>query len=101
MFVFILLTLLLLAVAVFALQNPEVVTLHFLTWQVQTSVAILALAATTAGAVIAALFGLATRLRRWQRGRAAAVPPSLANRPALTPEPGPPHPGAPPRNLSE
>jgi uncharacterized integral membrane protein len=71
MLAFILLTLLLLLVAAFALQNPDVVTLHFLVWQVQTSVAILTLAATMVGAVIAGLIGLAVRFQRWQRTRAA------------------------------
>jgi uncharacterized integral membrane protein len=70
---FILLTLLLVLVAVFALQNPDVVTLHFLTWQLQTSVAILTLAATTVGAAIAGLIGLAARFQRWQRTRAASA----------------------------
>jgi uncharacterized integral membrane protein len=82
---FILLTLLLLAVAVFALQNPHVVTLHFLAWQVQTSVAVLTLAATTVGAMIAGLIALAARLHRWQRTRAAAVT-------ARPPAPPPPRP---------
>ena len=69
----ILLTLLLLAVAVFAIQNPTVVILHFLAWQVQTSVAILTLAATMVGAMIAGLIALAARFQRWQRTRAAAA----------------------------
>ena len=61
--VFILFSLLLLAVAVFALQNPDRVVLTFLAWKVETSVAILTLGATTAGALIAGLLGLASRLR--------------------------------------
>ncbi|HEV8673677.1 MAG TPA: LapA family protein [Methylomirabilota bacterium] len=69
---FILVTLLLLAVAVFALQNHEPVTLKFLGWQLQSSVAVVTLGATTAGALIAGLLGLAGRLRRWQRARATA-----------------------------
>ena len=85
MLAFILLTLLLLAVAVFALQNPNVVTLHFLAWQVQTSVAILTLTATTVGAMIAGLIALAARLQRWQRTRAA----DATARPPAPPPPGP------------
>jgi uncharacterized integral membrane protein len=83
---FILLTLLLLAVAVFALQNPAVVTLKFLAWEVQTSVAILTLAATMVGALIAGLIALAARFQRWQRTRAAD---------ATSRAPAPPSPPAP------
>jgi len=92
--VFILFALLVLAVAVFALQNPDPVTLRFLAWQIQSSVAILTLGATAAGALIAGLLGLASRLRRWQRartttpsgppGRESALPPDV------TPPAGPP-----------
>jgi len=78
--VFILFALLVLAVAVFALQNPDRVTLSFLVWKVETSVAILALGATTTGALIAGLLGLASRLSRWNRRRVAgpAVPPNIS-----------------------
>ena len=65
----------------FALQNPDVVTLHFLTWHLQTSVAVLTLAATTVGAMIAGLVGLAARLQRWQRTRAAERRRGAARRP--------------------
>jgi uncharacterized integral membrane protein len=85
MLAFILLSLLLLAVAVFALQNPTVVTLHFLAWQVQTSVAILTLVGTMVGAMIAGLIALAARFQRWQRTRAAAAT-------ARPPAPPPPRP---------
>jgi putative membrane protein len=73
---------LLLAVVIFALQNAQAVTVWFLFWQLQSSVAVVALAATAAGVLIAELFGLARRLRRWKRGRPVtgparpAVPPS-------------------------
>jgi len=89
MLVFILLTLLLLAVAVFALQNPDPVVLHFLAWQLQTSVAVLALGATAVGALIAGLVAAGGRLRRWQRGRIARPAPAPAERP-LPSDPGPP-----------
>jgi len=69
--IFILGILLLLGVAVFALQNPDPVTLRFLSWQVQSSVAILTFGAAAAGALAAALLALGSRLRRWQRGRGA------------------------------
>lgn len=70
--IFILLTLLLLAVAIFALQNSEPATVRFLHWQIRSSVAVVTLAATAAGALIAALLGWATRIRRWSRERGAA-----------------------------
>jgi uncharacterized integral membrane protein len=72
--IFILGILLLLGVAVFALQNPDPVTLRFLSWQVQSSVAILTFGAATTGALTAALLALGSRLRRWQRGRGASPP---------------------------
>jgi uncharacterized integral membrane protein len=66
----IVLSVLLLAVAIFALENAQAVTVRFLSWQLQSSVAVVTLAATTAGALIVGLVGLAGRLRRWKRGRA-------------------------------
>jgi uncharacterized integral membrane protein len=72
--VFVLGILLLFGVAVFALQNPDAVTLRFLSWQVESSVAILTFGAAATGAVIAALLALGGRLRRWQRGRGPGVP---------------------------
>ena len=81
----IVLSVLLLAVVIFALQNAQAVTVRFLFWQLQSSVAVVALAATTAGVLIAKLFGLASRLLRWKRGR----PVTGAARPAVPPsEPG-------------
>jgi len=76
----IVLSVLLLAVAIFALENAQAVTVRFLYWQLHSSVAVVTLAATAAGALVAGLFGLASRLRRWTRGRAAtgaARPPAL------------------------
>jgi putative membrane protein len=58
-----------LGVVIFALQNPQAVTIRFLFWQLDSSVAIVALAATAAGVLVAGLFGLAKRLLRWKRGR--------------------------------
>ncbi len=83
-FLFILLTLLLLAVALFTLQNPDVVTVRFWPWQFQASVAVVILGATLGGALIAGLLGLASRLRRWQRTRAAS-PGGVAPRDAALP----------------
>ena len=64
------LSVLLLAVAIFALENAQAVTVRFLYWQLQSSVAVVTLAATGAGTLIAGLVGLASRLRCWKRGRA-------------------------------
>jgi uncharacterized integral membrane protein len=84
--VFVLISLLLLVVAVFALQNADSVTVRFLHWQIQASVAVVTLGSTTVGALVAGLFGLAARLRRWQRRRTVAPPA----REVTGPEPGPP-----------
>jgi putative membrane protein len=59
----------LLVVVTFALQNAHAVTIRFLFWQLDSSLAILALAFTAAGVLIAELLRLATRLLRWKRGR--------------------------------
>jgi uncharacterized integral membrane protein len=67
----ILLSVVLLVVVVFALQNSQAVTVRFLDWQVQSSLAVVIIAATAAGVLIAGLFGAASRLWRWKRGRAA------------------------------
>jgi putative membrane protein len=81
----ILLSVLLLVVVIFALQNAEAVTIRFLFWQLQSSVAVVALAATAAGVLIAKFFGLASRVLRWKRGRPVTGPASSA---ALPSEPG-------------
>jgi uncharacterized integral membrane protein len=65
------LSVLLLAVAIFALENGQPITVRFIYWELQSSVAVVTLAATAAGVLIAGLVGLARRLRRWRRGRAA------------------------------
>jgi len=90
---FVVLTVLLLAVALFALQNADPVTLRFWPWQVQGSIGVVTLAATATGAVIGALLGLVTRVRRWNRGRAdrrghgapPAPPPPPASAPPRVP----------------
>jgi uncharacterized integral membrane protein len=82
MLLLIALSVLLLAVAIFALENAQTVTVRFLSWQLQSSVAVVTLAATAAGVLIAGLIGLVSRLRRWHRGRAARGVPRLAPLPA-------------------
>jgi uncharacterized integral membrane protein len=78
----IVLSVLLLAVVIFALQNADAVTVRFLFWQLHSSVAVVGLAATAAGVLIAELFGVVRRLLRWKRGRPVtgradpAVPPA-------------------------
>jgi putative membrane protein len=82
----IVLSILLLTVAIFAVQNAQAVTVRFLYWQLESSVAVVILAATAAGVLIAELFRLASRLWRWRRDRAAtgaarpATPLSESNR---------------------
>ncbi len=65
----IILSLVLLMVVTFALQNPQAVTMRFLFWQLESSLAIVVLAATVAGVVVAELFEVTKRLLRWKRGR--------------------------------
>ena len=67
----IILSAVLLLVVVFALQNSQAVTVRFLSWQVQSSLAVVTIAATAAGVLIAGLFGSASRLWRWKCGRPA------------------------------
>jgi uncharacterized integral membrane protein len=66
---------LLLAVVMFALQNAQAITIRFLGWQLQSSVAVVAVAATAAGMLIAELFGLARDLLRLKRELARAPSP--------------------------
>ena len=78
---------LLLAVAVFAFQNPDAVTIRFLHWQLSASVAVVTIASAATGALAAALASLAARLVKWSR------------RPGPSPRPGPrvaPPPPSPP-----
>ena len=63
------LSVVLLLVVIFALQNPQAVTIRFLLWQLESSLAVVALAAVAAGVLVAELFELAKRLLRWKRGR--------------------------------
>ncbi len=65
----IILSLVLLMVVTFALQNPQAVTMRFLFWQLESSLAIVVLAATVAGVLVAELFEVTKRLLRWKRGR--------------------------------
>jgi|RhiMethySRZTD1v2_1073278.scaffolds.fasta_scaffold984154_2 uncharacterized integral membrane protein len=69
---------LLFAVAVFAFQNPDAVTVRFLHWQLSASVAVVTIASAATGALAAALASLAARLVKWSR------------RPGPSPRPGPP-----------
>lgn len=93
--VLILFLLLLLAVALFALQNPDVVAVQFWPWKFHASVAVVTLGAMTVGAALAGLVGLAARLTRWTRRRAepavhgpeVSLPPRPAGGPPIGPEP--------------
>lgn len=72
----------LLAVAVFAFQNPDPVTVRFLHWQVSASVAVLTLVATASGALVTVLASVATRLLRWGRRPLTGPRPGAAGEPA-------------------
>jgi uncharacterized integral membrane protein len=74
----------LLALVVFALQNAQGVTVRFLNWELQSTLAVVTVGATTTGVMIAALVGSASRLWRWKRGRSAtaAAHPNIAPPPA-------------------
>ena len=78
--------LLLLAIAVFAFQNPDAVTVHFLHWQLSASVAVVTIASAATGALAAALASLAARFVRWTRRPG----PSSRNDPTVVPPPSAP-----------
>ena len=75
---------LLFAVAVFAFQNPDAVTVRFLHWELSASVAVVTIASAATGALAAALASLAARFVKWSRhpkpssrtGPPVAPPPS-------------------------
>lgn len=82
------------AVAVFAIQNAGPVTLRFGLWSVETSLVVVILVATAAGAALASLLGLPGWIRnrrrlRWQakelealRTSQTAPPPEVSPRPS-------------------
>jgi uncharacterized integral membrane protein len=82
----IVLSVVLLAVVAFTLQNAQAVTVRFLYWELQSTLAIVTVGATTAGVMIAALVGSAHRLWKWKRRR----PASAANLPTTIPAPATP-----------
>ena len=65
MLLLIVLSVLLLAVAIFALENGQAITVRFIYWELQSSVAVVTLAATAAGMLIAGLVFVC-----WTFGRA-------------------------------
>ena len=75
---------LLLAVAIFAFQNPDAVTVRFLHWRLSASVAVVTIAAAATGALAAALLSLAARFVRWTRRSGGSSPTD----PTVTPPPG-------------
>ena len=78
---------LLLAVAVFAFQNPDAVTVRFLHWQLSASVAVVTIASAATGALAAALASLAARFVKWTR---RPGPPPSRTGPAVASPPGTP-----------
>jgi uncharacterized integral membrane protein len=97
------------AVATFALQNPEPISVHFLFWSTQAlPIAGVTLGALAAGLIVAGV-PLAIARRRWRsrcRGlesRVATLESSLAERERAlaTPPAPPPRPPAPPSRSPE
>jgi uncharacterized integral membrane protein len=78
---------LLLAVAVFAFQNPDPVTVRFLQWRLSASVAVVTIASAATGALAAALASLAARFVKWTRRPGA---PSRTDPPVAPPSSAPP-----------
>ena len=72
------------AVAIFAFQNPDSVTVRFLHWQLSATVAVVTIASAAAGALAAALTSLAARFVRWTRRPGPSV---RAGRPITPPPP--------------
>jgi uncharacterized integral membrane protein len=69
----IVLTVVAVTVAVVALQNGHAVTVSFLVWQFETSLALVILGATAAGLVIGGVIGFARAMRRWSHRQAGAT----------------------------
>jgi uncharacterized integral membrane protein len=72
---------LLFAVAVFAFQNPDAVTVRFLYWELSASVAVVTIASAATGALAAALASLAARFVRWTRRPPASAGPGPSGTP--------------------
>lgn len=85
---------LLLVATIFALQNPSPVTLSFVVWKFNTTLALAIIGAAIAGAVVvyaASLFSLSqlrgrvraaeTRLRQWEQERSTRSEPPESARP--------------------
>jgi uncharacterized integral membrane protein len=77
---------LLFAVAVFAFQNPDAVTVRFLHWELSASVAVVTIASAATAALAAALASLAARFVKWSR----RPKPSAQTDPPVAPPPSAP-----------
>jgi uncharacterized integral membrane protein len=77
------------AVAIFAFQNPDSVTVRFLHWQISATVAVVTIASAAVGALAAALASLAARFVKWTRrpGASARAEAPVAPPPPTTPPP--------------
>ena len=82
---------LLFAVAIFAFQNPDSVTIRFLHWQISATVAVVTIASAAVGALAAALASLAARFVKWTRrpGPAARTVAPATPPPTVPPQSGP------------
>ena len=80
---------LLFAVAVFAFQNPDAITVRFLHWELSASVAVVTIASAATGGLAAALASLAARLVKWSR---RPTKPVTRTGPPVAPPPSSPPP---------
>lgn len=80
---------LLFAVAVFAFQNPDAVTVRFLHWELSASVAVVTIASAATGGLAAALASLAARFVKWSR---RPTKPAAQPGPPVAPPPSSPPP---------
>jgi uncharacterized integral membrane protein len=81
---------LLLAVAVFAFQNTDAVTVRFLHWHLSAPVAVVAIASAATGALAAALASLAARFVKWTRRQPGPTGPGPVTPPPVIPPPSRP-----------
>ncbi|MBO8141439.1 MAG: LapA family protein [Firmicutes bacterium] len=94
-FLFVLALLFALAVAVFAVQNAEPITVNLIRWQLETSLVVVVLGSAATGAMVAGLVGLVRQLRAsWRIRQLQSQVHRLEERlRALTESAGPPSKG--------
>jgi uncharacterized integral membrane protein len=85
MFILCIAVLVIAAVAIFSVQNAAPVSVAFLAWKFEASLAVIVFLAFVIGIVVTALFSLALRLKSSARRR-AQEPESLKTRHNVSPE---------------